>query len=116
MRGKNEEKTNKQTNKQKQNNNNNNKNERKIWRGKKETKKPSILPSLGERSETPGGALNRCVHWESQETPIAQSHLSASLHIAGNQRSGCRRGHRESILYVGAEPTTRLLGRQTFRS
>ena len=107
--------TNKQTNKNKTTTTTT-KTREKYERGKKETKKPSILPSLGERSETPGGALNRCVHWESQETPIAQSHLSASIHIAGNWRSGCRRGHRESILYVGAEPTTRLLGRQTFRS
>ena len=45
-------------------------------------KQPSSLPSLRERSETQG-ALDRRVHWESQETPVAQSHLSASDRITG---------------------------------
>ena len=90
----------------------------KDWREKKKKKmetekkgkkvQPSSLPSLCERSETPG-ALDRCVHWESQETPVSQSHLSA-LPITGVLAVG--RGRRESILYAGAEPATRLLGRQ----
>jgi len=49
--------------------------------------KPSSLPSLRERS----GALDRRVHWETQETPVAQSHLSASVCITAYRRSGCRR-------------------------
>jgi len=39
-------------------------------RKKEKNKKPSRLPSICERSETPG-ALDRRVHWESQETPVA---------------------------------------------
>ena len=45
-------------------------------------------------------------HWESQETPVAQLPSSASVRITVG------RGRRESILYAGAEPATRLLGRQ----
>ena len=70
--------------------------------------KPSSLPSLRERSEV----LDRRVHWETQETPVAQSHLSASVCITGYRHSGCRRGRQESIFSPGAEPATRLLGRQ----
>jgi len=58
---------------------------------KEKRKQPSSLPSLHEWSETPA-ALDRHVHWESQETPVAQSHLSASVHITGHWRSGCRPG------------------------
>jgi len=67
--------------------------------------KPSSLPSLRERS----GALDRRVHWETQETPVAQSHLSASVCITAYRRSGCRRGRQESILSAGAESATQLL-------
>ena len=70
--------------------------------------KPSSLPSLRERSEV----LDRRIHWETQETPVAQSHLSASVCITGYRHSGCRRGRQESIFSPGAEPATRLLGRQ----
>ena len=52
-----------------------------------EEKTTYSLPSL---SETPG-ALDRR-YWESQETPVARTVLSASVCIAGYQRSGCRRG------------------------
>jgi len=72
---------------------------------------PNSLPSLRERSESPG-ALDRRVHWESQEIHVAQSHLSNFVRITGYRRSGCRLGRQESILYAGAKPTTRLLGRQ----
>jgi len=75
---------------------------------RKKKKKPNSLPSLHERSETPG-ALDRC---ESQETPVAQFHLSALVRITGHWCSACRRGRQESTLYTGAEPATRLLGRQ----
>ena len=52
-------------------------------------------------------------HWESQETPVAQLpsfRLRSALPVTGVLSVG--RGRRESILYAGAEPATRLLGRQ----
>jgi len=76
---------------------------------KNRKKKAYSLPSLRERSETPGVLDRR--NWESQETPIAQNRpFGFGPHY---WRSGCRRSRQESILYAGAEPATRLL---TFRS
>ena len=58
---------------------------------KKEKTQPNSLPFLCKSSVTPKhaapGALNRHVHWESQETPVALSHLSASVHTTGYWRS-----------------------------
>ena len=55
------------------------------------------LPSLHERSETPG-ALDRH-DWESQEAnPLPRTVLLASVRITGYQRSGCRPGRQEYIM------------------
>ena len=82
-----------------------------------EEKKAYSLPSLRERSETPE-AFDRH-DWESQEANLLpRTILSASVHITSYWRSGCRRGHQESIAMCTelAQPPTRLLGRQMFRT
>ena len=60
------------------------KKKRKIKMEKKRERKeqPNSLPSLRERSE-PQGVLDRRVHWESQEIPVGQSHLSTFVCITG---------------------------------
>ena len=75
----------------------------------------TALPSLRERSETPG-ALDRRVHWESQETPVAQSHLSASVRITGYRRSGCRPGSSRIDSVRGGRTRDSIIGEATFRS
>ena len=69
------------------------------------------LPSLRERSETPG-ALDRRALGITGDTrcPATDFRLRSALLVTGVLSVG--RGRRESILYAGAEPATRLLGRQ----
>ena len=73
------------------------------------------LPSLRERSETPG-ALDRHVHWESQETPVAQSHLSASVRITGFWHSGCRLWSSRIDSVRGGRTHDSITGEAAFRS
>ena len=84
-------------------------------RRRRRKKKAYSLPSLHERSETPG-ALDRH-DWESQEAnPLPRTILSASVCITGYQHSGCRWGCRESNVYGAAQTPSQLLGRQMFRT
>ena len=64
---------------------------RKKKKGKDKKKGEKSLAASHPSVETPG-ALDRRAHWESQETPAAQSHLSALVHITGYRHSGCRPG------------------------
>ena len=70
---------------------------RKKMKKKKKKKNNLSLPSLRERSETPG-ALDRR-DWESQEAnPLPRTVLSALVHITSYWRSDCRQGRQESIM------------------
>ena len=92
---------------------------REIKKKSKRKKKKALgekkTASLRERSETPG-ALDRRVHWESQETPVAQSHLSASVRITGYRRSGCRPGSSRLDSVRGGRTRNSIIGEATFRS
>ena len=69
--------------------------EKKEKKGRRRNKTYS-LPSLCERSETPG-VLDRH-DWESQEVnPLPRTVLSTSVRITGYRHSGCRWGCQESI-------------------
>ena len=84
---------------------------------KKKRKKEKIiittcsLPSLRERSQT-SGALDRRALGITGDTrcPATVFRLRSALPVTGVLTVG--RGRRESILYAGAEPAIRLLGRQ----
>ena len=82
---------------------------------KKEEEKTNSFPSLRERSETPG-ALDRHVHWESEETPVAQSHLSALVRITGYRCFGCRPGSSRIDSVHGGRTCDPNVGEATFRS
>jgi len=68
-----------------------------------EDKTPSSLPSLRERSETPG-ALDKHTLGITGGDPVAQHRLSPSVRITGYRRSGCRRARQESVC-VRSGPT-----------
>jgi len=102
-----------QKSKTKQNNNNKKKKKRE-YRGRRRKKTTYSLPSLHERSETPGASDRR--NWESQEAnPLPRTVLSASVRITGYRRSGCRQGRQESIsryVYGAAQTPTQFMGRR----
>ena len=97
------------------------KKEKRTWKKKKKKERKSLerkekstaysLPSLRERSETPG-ALDRRALGITGDTrcPATDFRLRSALSVTGVLSVG--RGRRESILYAGAEPATGLLGRQ----
>jgi len=73
-------------------------------------KKAYSLPSLRERSETPG-ALGRC-NWESQEVnPLPRTVLSASICNTGYRHSDSRPVRQESIC-VRSGPNVRHMEKQ----
>ena len=78
---------------------------------KKEKKTTYSLPSLRERSETPG-ALDRH-NWESQETPVAQNRLQPTLLVTGILAVGWVV---ENQFCTGGRTRDSIIGEATFRS
>ena len=82
---------------------------------KKKMKTTYSLPSLRERSETPGALGRR--DWESQEAnPLPRTVLSASVRITSYQRSGCRRGRQETIYVRSGLTPNSIIGEANFQN